>query len=429
MPLSGALFASVGGLDAMSTAISVIGDNIANVNTTGFKSRRTEFADVLGQSIATAGGFSQIGAGAKVLEIRSDWTQGTFQPTNRETDVAIEGSGFFILDGPEGRSYTRAGIFSFDSDGYLVSPTGLRVQGYGIDPVTGLSNGELGDIQIAGVMAPPRATTTVTVSANLSAGAATTGAFNPSNPLGTSDLQTVIDVYDSLGIRHPATLYFSKTGSNTWAWTITLAPSHTTTAPANPNDPVVVQGGGTLTFNSDGVLTNATGTNVSFAFSGGATSPQSITIDFGAIGVAGSGGTTQVGDGASTINSFTQDGYAPGSLQSVEIDDYGYLSGTFSNGENIPLAQFALAHFPNVEGLQRVGNNNLIETRTSGQPLIGQPRTGSFGAIRSSNLEQSNVDLATEFVRLIVNQRAFQANTRTISTTNELLGDLVNLGR
>src|SRR5690606_27514618 len=169
MPLSGAMFSSVSGLDATSTAISVIGDNIANVNTTGFKARRTEFADILGQSISTAGGYSQIGAGSKVSEIRSMYTQGTFETTNRQTDGAIEGRGFFILEGPQGRAYTRAGVFTLDAEGYLVSPNGLRVQGYGIDPVTGLSNGQLGDIRISNAISPPRATSNISVSANLNA--------------------------------------------------------------------------------------------------------------------------------------------------------------------------------------------------------------------------------------------------------------------
>ncbi|MEB2344394.1 MAG: flagellar hook protein FlgE [Deltaproteobacteria bacterium] len=430
MPLSGALFSSVSGLDATSTAISVVGDNIANVNTTGFKARRTEFADVLGQSISTAGGFSQIGAGSKVSEIRSLYTQGTFETTNRQTDVAIEGRGFFVLDGPQGRAYSRAGIFNFDSDGYLVSPTGLRVQGYGIDPVTGLSNGQLGDIQISNAISLPRTTANVSVSANLGAAAPLTpGGFDPADPSGSSDLQTVITVYDSLGIEHAATLYFTHTGSNAWEWSLGLAPGDTTLAPANPGDATVLQGSGTLTFDANGILSGATGTSLVLEFGGGAAPAQAVTLDFGAFGVAGSGGTTQVGDQPSNINGFTQDGFGPGSLQGLLIDSVGYLSGVFSNGETTSLAQLALADFPNLEGLQRVGNNNLVETRTSGQPLIGEPRTGGFGAVRSSSLEQSNVDLATEFVRLIINQRAFQANTRTISTTNDLLGDLVQLGR
>jgi flagellar hook protein FlgE len=430
MPLSGALFASVSGLDATSTAISVVGDNIANVNTTGFKARRTEFADVLGQSISTAGGFSQIGAGSKVSDIRSLFTQGTFETTSRPTDVAIEGRGFFIADGAQGRTFTRAGIFNFDDNGFLVTPEGRLVQGFGIDPLTNLSNGQLGNIQIATALSPPRVTSTVDLSVNLFANdPITAGGFDPANPT-TASHAVPVNVYDSLGNQHSLNLFFTRTGANAWEWSAAVAPADTTTPPVNPTDPWVVQGSGTLGFDTSGNLTGTTGTSFALEFAGGAAAGQAITLGFTNAGVA----TTQFGgsagaNGASQTNSFGQDGFAAGTLQSINIDQQGYLTGSFSNGETTPLAQLALANFPNLEGLQSVGNTNLIETRESGQPLIGEPQAGGLGSIRASSLEQSNVDLATEFVRLIINQRAFQANTRTISTTNELLGDLVQLGR
>ena len=166
MPLANALFSSVSGLDTTSTAISVIGDNIANVNTVGFKARRAEFADVLGQSITGAGGFSQIGAGAKLSRVSTSFAQGTLENTGNTTDLAIEGQGFFILDGPQGTNYSRAGIFGLDNQNVLVNPEGLRVQGFGIDPVTQLSNGQVGDIVLSNALAPPRASTLMNLSAN-----------------------------------------------------------------------------------------------------------------------------------------------------------------------------------------------------------------------------------------------------------------------
>ena len=436
MPLSGALFSSVSGLDSTSTAISVVGDNIANVNTTGFKARRTEFADVLGQSISTAGGFSQIGAGTKVSDIRSLFTQGTFETTSRSTDVAIEGRGFFIADGPQGRVYTRAGIFNFDEDGFLVNPEGRNVQGFGIDPLTGLSNGQLGNIQIATAISPPRTSSTLDLSVNLFANdPIQAGGFDPSDPT-TASHAVPVNVYDSLGNRHSLSVFFSKTSNNNWEWNAALAPGETTTPPASPTDPWVVQGSGTLAFDATGTLTGATGTSISLNFAGGAAAAQPLTLGFTNAGTPTTqfGGASATGSStsqatASQTNSFSQDGFAAGTLQQINIDTQGNLSGTFSNGETIALAQLGLANFPNLEGLQGIGNTNLIETRESGQPLIGQPQSGGLGSIRASSLEQSNVDLATEFVRLIINQRAFQANTRTISTTNELLGDLVQLGR
>lgn len=425
MPLSGALFSSVSGLDSTSTAISVVGDNIANVNTTGFKSHRTEFSDVLGQSISTAGGFSQLGAGSKVSDIRAIFTQGTFETTGRETDVAIEGRGFFIADGPQGRAYTRAGRFNIDDLSFLVNPEGRRIQGYGIDPVTGVSNGQLGDIQIGASLAAPRASTTIDASLNLGSNVAiTAGGFDPASASTTSDLTMPVNVYDSLGNRHSLNVFFTKTAANTWQWNAALAPAETTLPPATPGDPWVVQGSGTVSFDSNGNMTGSTGTTFNLEFSGGATAGQSIALSFTDAGRA----STQYA-GASAVSSFSQDGFAAGQLEGTSIDSDGYISGTFTNGKTIALAQLALANFPNIEGLQGIGDTNFIETRDSGQPLIGQARTGGLGTVRASSLEQSNVDLATEFVRLIINQRAFQANTRTISTTNELLGDLVQLGR
>lgn len=426
MPLSGALFASVSGLDVMSTAISVAGDNIANVGTPGFKARRAEFSDVLGQSISTAGGFSQLGAGAKLSSVRSMFSQGTFETTSRPTDVAIEGRGFFILEGNLGRFYTRAGMFNFDKDGVLVNNEGLRVLGFGIDPVTQQPNGQLGNIQITSSFSPPQATANATLSVNLNSGDPVIPAFDPADPSGTSSHQTAITMYDSLGNAHAATLYFTKTAPGSWTWTATLPPSETTLAPASPTDPVVVQGSGTLSFDSAGLLTAETGSPVTFEFSGGGAPGQAVDISFG---LGGSDPTTQFAAAQSVTNFFNQDGFSAGTLTGISIDRNGILTGQFSNGTTLNLAQLALGNFANIEGLTNVGNNNLQESPASGQPLVGAPLSGSLGAIRSSAVEQSNVDLATEFVRLIINQRAFQANTRTVSVTNELMANLVSLGQ
>ncbi len=440
MSLSGALFSGVGGLDALSTAISVVGDNIANVNTTGFKSRRTEFADVLGQSLATAGGVSQIGAGSSVGRVSTIYSQGTFETTNRPTDLAIDGRGFFVLEGGLGRTYTRAGLFNFDRDGYMVSPQGSRVQGFGIDPTTGLSNGVLGDLQLNNAPLPPNPTANIEISANLdSATTLIPAGFDPSNPDATSNFRTTVQTFDSLGAPHNVTVYFTKTAVgagpvHNWSWTATLDPADTTLPPATAGDPVVIQGAGTLEFDDTGVLTLVDGaasgqTSLTLEFAGGAAPAQATTLDFGVVAGVGTGAPTTQVAGASAVNSFSQDGYAAGSLRNVLIDDVGFLVGQFSNGEVQALGQVALSIFPNVDGLQTVGNNTLLESRESGQPIIGEPRSGALGSVRASALEQSNVDLANEFVRLIVNQRAFQANTRTISTTNELLGSLVTLGQ
>jgi flagellar hook protein FlgE len=430
MGLSSALFTSVSGLDATGTAIAVIGDNIANVNTTGFKASRPEFADILGQSVAGIGGFSQIGAGTTIADVTSVFSQGTFQSTARTTDLAIEGQGLFVLDGPQGRYYSRAGVFTFDSNGLLVNPAGLQVQGFGIDPLTGASTQALGDIQLSSAVSPPRATTQSSLSLNLDANAdVIPGGFDPADPNTTSNFRTLMTVYDSLGNDRMVTYYFTKTAANTWNWTAGVAPADTTDAPASPTDPVVVQGTGTLTFDSAGVLQAVTGSPITFDFAGGAAGGQAIGLDFGPIAGVGTGDATTQFAGPPVTNSFNQDGFAAGQLQNILVDREGFVVGQFSNGETLTLAQVALATFANVEGMMKAGNGNLTETRQSGQPSIGAALTGRLGAVRSNSLEQSNVDLAGEFVRLIINQRAFQANARTVSTTNELMANLVQLGQ
>lgn len=429
MSLSGAMFTGVSGLGAISTAIQVIGDNIANQNTPGFKASRVQFADVLGRTITGAGGFSQVGAGTSVARVQPLFTQGTFENTSVNTDLAIEGAGMFVLDSAQGRHYTRVGVFNFDNQGLLVNADGERVQGFGIDPNTGLANGQLGDVAINNALAPPVATSAITTNLNLNASAtAIPGGFDPANPVATANFTHLATVYDSLGNAQPVTLFFTKTGAGTWDWTAAMPPSATTTAPANPTDPFVVQGGGTLTFDTAGTMTAATGTTVNFQFAGGAAANQAITFDFGPLS-AQTGSTTQFANSQSVVNAFTQDGSSAGTLVNLDIDDAGYVTGLFSNGSIVPLAQLALAQFPNLEELQAIGNNNYVETRGSGQPLVGAPQSGQFGSIRSSTIEQSNVDLAGEFVRLIIYQRGFQANTRTISTSNELLASLLQLGQ
>jgi len=434
MGITTALFAGVAGLNSQSNSISVIGDNIANVSTPGFKERRADFADVLGQSVSTSGGNAQIGAGSKTARISPIFTQGTFESSARATDLAIEGKGFFITDSAQGRFYTRAGLFNFDQDGFLVDPQGGRVQGFGIDPLTQTSNGQLAPIQLDTAVAPPRDTSQLEISANLDSRETLTASFDPSNPNATSNHRTVVTVYDSLGNPHQATVFFTKTAANEWEYTVTLPPSSTQTAPANPSDQFVVMatgGQGTLTFDANGNLTSTTPSplaDVVLDFAGGAAS-STVALNFGPVAGAGTGdATTQFGS-ESTTTSFSQDGFGAGLPQSVAFDKEGFLTVQFSNGQVLNVAQMALANFANVEGLTAVGNNNFSESRGSGQALVGEPLAGSLGSIRGASIESSNVDLAQQFVRMIVAQRAFQANTRTISTTNDLMGALVSLGQ
>jgi len=216
MGLTNALYTALSGMSANGEAITVAGNNIANVNTTGFKSSRPEFSDILGQSVASVGGFSQIGAGTTISGVTSVFSQGTFETTSRTTDLAIEGQGLFVLDGGQGRFFSRAGVFTFDRDGMLVNPAGLRVQGFEIDAATGAPTQALGDIQLSAAVSPPRATTLGTLSVNLDSNAPVLGGFDSSDPTATTNHSTLMTLYDSLGNDHQVSFYFNKTGANSW---------------------------------------------------------------------------------------------------------------------------------------------------------------------------------------------------------------------
>jgi flagellar hook protein FlgE len=439
MSLTNALSSSVSGLAAASTQISVIGDNIANANTPGFKEKRAEFSAVLGQNITAGAGFAQIGAGVRVNDVGMIFSQGVFEQTQRGTDLGIEGRGFFVVDGNLGRAYTRAGAFGFDANGTLVDANGNRVQGYGIDAGTGLSNGVLGDIQINVPLSPPLPTSEIQLGINLDSEAPTIVApFDPADPFGTSSGREVVTVFDSLGTARQATIFFTHTAPNTWEYNVTLATADSDQAGLT-TDPFVLQGNGTgtLLFDTSGNLVSVDGgttyPTVDFAFNtaGGAAASQAIDFTMGPLS---SGGTvtgppsTQYNRETAT-NFVSQDGFAPGTLSALQIDADGRLNGVFSNGITTSLAQLALANFGNVEGLTDIGGSRVIESLDSGAPIIAAANSGNLGSIRASSLEKSNVDLAQQFVNLIVGQRAFQANTRTISVANELLSNLVSLGQ
>jgi flagellar hook protein FlgE len=433
MSLTNALFSSVSGLNTASTQISVIGDNIANASTPGFKEKRAEFSAVLGQSITAGSGFAQVGAGVLVNDIGTIFTQGVFETTQRPTDLGISGKGFFVLEGSMGRSYTRSGIFGFDKEGFLVDPNGNRLQGYGIDSNTGEANGALGDIQVNLPLSPPKATESVELGMNLDAGAdVIVGGFDPANAEGTANAQVTVSMYDSLGLERPMTVFFTKTSANEWEFNLTLPEGEAAPATRTGN-PFVVQGTGTLTFNDvSGKLEtiSATDFDLQLDVSNGAASPQSFEFSMGPADNYLSTGPVTTQFTSDTVTNFqNQDGFRPGTLSALDFNVDGKLVGVFTNGETTSLAQIALANFGNVEGLSEVGRSQVIESVESGPPVIAAANSGNMGSIRSNSLEKSNVDLAQQFVNLIVSQRAFQANTRTVSVANELMANLVALGQ
>ena len=412
----GSLFAGISGLSANSTAMTVIGDNIANVNTTAFKSNRSSFSNILSQSLggsATDG----IGRGVEFWGVSPSWSQGSIENTNNSTDMAVNGKGFFMLEDDTGSVfYTRAGEFTFNKEGYLVNPDGLYVQGYSvsIDAATGdVSLGNIENINVPGESTtPPQATTVSTVDINLDAGEALNDTY--------SSTQTV---YDSLGNAIPLTLNFEKTAANEWTVTVDV-PAGTVATPATD----IGITNNVLTFSGTGTLNN--GTDPSITLTNLSNGAADITINWDLFDDTGAtnGDLTQYA-AASTTNFNTQNGYAAGNLRSVSVDESGFVTGTYSNGKLTPLYQVVLTDFPSYFGLSKMGNNLYAESRASGQAMPGAPLSGSLGSISPSAIEMSNVDLAQEFVKMITTQRAFQANSRVITTSDEILQELISLKR
>jgi flagellar hook protein FlgE len=424
MSLLTALYSGVSGLSANGQAIAVIGDNIANVNTVGFKGSRILFQELLSQTVL--GG--QMGRGTSTQVIDKLMGQGQIQATGSATDLALTGDGFFILRNSSGNQfYTRAGQFRLDADGYLVNPAGLKVQGYP-ESQSGLAFG-LQSINLASVQSPPRATSRVTLNANLDPGAEVAPggpAFDPANAAATSNFSTGMTVYDSLGQAHTVTVYFRKTAANEWDWYALASPSELTAPPASG-----YSAHGHLSFDGTGALQSATQLSSSFDFSGGAQAGQAIQFDFGqsiAAGGTGLAGTTQFAR-PSALNFQNQDGYTAGTLQGITIDRDGVISGSFSNGTSRALARIAVATFQSTAGLEKAGGGLFRETLASGPATIGRANEANRGSITSSALELSNVDLASQFIDLITAQRAYQANSKTITTADSLLGEVINLKR
>ncbi|MCX7856699.1 MAG: flagellar hook protein FlgE [Deltaproteobacteria bacterium] len=525
-------FSGISGLVANSQAINIAGNNIANVNTVGYKASRATFQDVFYQSIYTSSGSSQVGRGTALSSVDTLFSQGSFESTSEPTDLAIGGEGFFIVRSPDTNQlyYTRAGQFRFDKNGYLTTPSGYILQGRVIDRTTNTPVGVSTDIVISPEPSQPRATSWIGMAVNLQSNcewkgnigqlqgtgpitsvAASAGKYpvagdytfevtqngssyiltitanrrspdpnqttpietfvyqgeiqegksytnfansglditvgslssgtqtmnvegfiyaydsSTRNPISTSNYSSSITVYDSLGQAHVVNVYFRKshevvtTGNSVWEWMAVLNASDS----ADNRDTLV--GWGELIFNSRGVLVSG-GDPVAleFDFSQGALPDQRIELIFGSR--SGGGASTQYPI-ASTTNFQTQDGYPPGVLMNVTVSSEGVISGHYSNGQIIDLYQITLAKFNNPQALYKEGANLYSETIASGPAYTNSPGSGGLGKINPNSLEQSNVDLATEFVKLIVAQRGFQANARIITTTDEVLTELMNIKR
>lgn len=546
--LGTSMWSGVSGLLANSTKMGTIGNNLANVNTYGFKGARTDFMDLMSANVGTAAGVKQIGRGVRVGTIVSDYSQGGLETTSENLDMAISGNGFFMVKqksqvGSNGKMlntgnttnyYTRAGDFSFDSDGYLVTPQGLAVQGWKVDQDridaasasgTVLSqvpvSGEIQDIRLTQFTSPAKATSSVTMVTQLDSDTTTQntrtngtnyyyamteqwdGTASPAMPSTAYGYQSTIKVYDENGSPHTLTVYYDKVvsedGKDYWEYAVTCDPSEDgrVDSAGNPIAGTETAGllmTGTMTFDSSGSLENMSAYTLQASnATGGAfdasqwaaasvengypvftanfksvsdasftDSPNALNIAFN-VGlsnkngfVAGATGTllsaaaahdpdelvsfnpsttkvnstvtTSYATSSSTVFS-SQNGYTSGLLTSVSVDSDGILTGTFSNGQTQKLWALALANFTNLQGLSRQGSNLYAATLDSGQGTTNRANTGSVGSISGNTLETSNVDLATEMVSMILTQRGFEANSKTITTVDSMLSEVIQLKR
>ncbi len=427
MSIFTSLYTGSSGMSAHGAAIGVVGDNIANVSTIGFKRSRAGFADVLGGSIRG----QRLGAGVRMGSVDQQFEQGSIQQSGGTFDLAVRGRGMFVVSGThDGRAaqyYTRDGRFSLDNGGFVVSPGGMRLQGYLID-ATGQTATAATDLQLAGQTSPPAATVTANLGINLDSAEVVGPVWDPTNPAGTSNYSTSATVYDSLGAAHRVETYFRTNGGGAWEWHAMVDGAELTGGVAGTPTEIA---SGTLQFNTDGALDVETTTASSADFIG-ATPGQAIAFDFGdAIttdGGTGRTGTTQYAQ-ASAVTALDIDGHAAGSLVDVTIAEDGTITGMFDNGDTRALARVALALFGDEEGLTRAGDGVWSESSASGQPLVAAAASGGRGALSSGALEGSNVDLGDELVTMIAYQRAFSANVKTVTTADEMLAEVANIKR
>ena len=466
------LYSGVSGLQNHQIRMDVIGNNISNVNTVGFKKGRVNFHDLISQNLSGAarptdevGGVNpkQVGLGMTVAAIDTIHTQGSLQTTGVISDLAVQGNGFYVMRTGDKYLYTRAGAFGLDAEGYLVNPAnGLRLQGWLPED---LGDGVIGAIKTAadvedliipiGSKDPARATTLVELASNLDK---RTPLIPPgSSPEVISEGTWSLDkkIYDSFGDVHILRMNFTRTPgiNNSWDVVVQVDPDRSPDAPVQPNvtlgfDPATAAGNAlgegtfTLTFDNEGAVASVTDAQGGLVNTGqiqipvtfdvendatGALITQNFLLDIGEVG-AYDNSTTQFAEASST-KAFRQDGYSMGYLETYKIDQKGIITGVYSNGTERDLGQVAMATFTNPGGLEKQGETLFSETINSGEALLGPSGVAGKGKIIPGTLEMSNVDLAEQFTDMIVTQRGFQSNSKTIQTSDQMLQELLTLKR
>lgn len=440
------------GIKAASSDLNITGNNIANASTVGFKQSRAEFQDLYAASVLGTGKNAQ-GSGVLLGNVGQLFNQGTIDSTQNALDMGINGNGFFVTSNNGAIQYTRAGYFGTDKQGFIVDNNGYKLQGYTTNDQGLLQPGVRSDLRIETASQAPKASSSIkqTVNLNSTQTTPTTTPFNPSDPTSYNS-STSVNIYDSQGNAHVLSQYFVKGANNSWTMNVLIDGR-------NPGDPtaedpttkVATPYTVTLPFTSSGALdggkvastdlkqvNNATtntfegvlkldnwvpaisngGTPATWASNGAVANPAGITLDMR--------GSTQYSS-AFAVTSVNQDGYTTGQLSGLEIDDTGQIFARYTNGQSKVQGQVVLANFANVQGLTPMGKTSWTESSESGQPVVGTPRSGTLGALQSGALEASNVDISTELVDMIVAQRNYQANAKTIETENAITQTIINL--
>jgi flagellar hook protein FlgE len=405
---------ALSGLEADTTALNTIGNNLANLNTTAYKGQTTSFEDLFHQQLGESGAGDpiQVGSGTKVGSTSTDFSEGTLLPdaNGNTSDMALDGNGFFIVEQNGQQSLTRAGNFTVGNSGSLTTQDGQFVLGY--PAANGVVNTNTNPQPITlpvGATEGAQATQNFSVTANLNSGATVGTTFS-----------TPLQVFDSLGQSHQATITYDKTATNSWSYSIALPAGDATGIPVNNT--------GTLTFDSSGNLTSPTGTVSGISFPGMADGAADLTFNWNLNGSGSSPLVTQLASASSNGNT-PQDGFTSGNYTGFTVDPSGVIQAKFSNGNSETIGQVAVANVANVQGLVSVGGNNFQTTGTSGQAVAGVAGTGGRGVVDDSTLEQSNVNISTEFSNLIVAQRAFEANSKTVTTFDTISQDVIAMVR
>ena len=454
MSLFSTLRSGASGMGVAGTGLAVIGDNIANIGTTGFKTNRANFADYMPSVAQGVNGRNMLGSGAQLANISTNFNQGVMEGTSSALDVGINGAGFFAVSDGVSQYYTRDGSFHLDENNFLVNSSGLKVQGYtATDPVSrsqfGVLTKSFGDVQLDLTPMEQRETQNITLGMQLSAqsdfattpvsdalaaglnGTPASGGATLQELSADADFATSVTVYDSLGVPHDVSVFFERTGTNNWSWVAATDGGEITGAQDADSGFALGIASGTLTFDSAGNLSTATPptqTAGATAFTWPGADSFDFTLNLG-VDTAGNAadGEVRMVDSASFVSTVTQDGYTVGNLSSINTDSEGMISAVYSNGKELVLGQLASAMFKSEAGLERTGGNMFRATLASGDAALGAANVGGRGSMQGYALERSNVELEDEFVNMIQTQRAYQANASTIRTADENLQRLIQL--